>query len=1134
MYRARIIYLLLFSMFWGTMSAQTSPLSQGKWYKIATTKQGIYKLSGGQLRSLGFSLPIVSSQLQLFGFNLNSLSEKVPANPTMGLSENAVKVFDGGDGQIDEADYILFYSQGPIIWKFDSIANRVQHFNYTSADSVYYYLTIGTNGKRILTQNPQSGTGDVREIFSQHFLYEKDSISLLNSGKVFYGLPMGQGVGKQSQLIYSINTQGMNSVSTLKCFTHMASTSYNTLGQFDFSMNDQLLHSSVLSPVTGLLFDNIASELTDSFTVSATTNWPTKSSLRINYTSANLSSTGWIDYIELHAKKPIAFGQDSAIQFSIEDGINKGGFANCKIQNADPTTMVWDITNSESPLQLVLQVNGTGVGSFMQPTDSISNFIGVTQNAFEIPALLGPIANQNTIQNNGQVDYVIVAAPAFMNTAIKYQQYQIAKFGRKAIAVNAKEIYNDFAGGQISAIAIRNYLKTLSNLAIRNNYAAPKYLLLLGMGNFNARKLNIETELPVYENEISNSILSSFSTDDFFSILKTGDNINSVNSINELALGVGRIPARTIAEADTVISKLINYQSNKLGGAWENKITWVADDGDYNLHLQDAESIVGHLQLNASHWDQNKIYLDLFPAVSSTSGNTYPLAFNAIQQSVSDGTLLLNYTGHGNYLRLSEEAVISQAQFENWNNAKKLPLMVTASCNFAPFDQPSLSAIAWDALMKNSKGIIGLVAANRLVFAYSNKQINDLFIQQLLVKNNAGQYNTIGQALQKAKQISWSQGGDRTNDFKFNIIGDPALQLSLPNYEVVIKNLNNKPFIGHDTLLSGNKYKIEGTIQDKGLIKSNFNGFIDLIIYDAVKNIKTLANQSTSMSVSIAVQENILFKGKATVANGLFNIEFKLPMQVTNTSSPIRIELAAISDSLSAIKVVDSVYVKTNLLENTLDTIGPVINAYLNDPLFKQGGWAAPNSTIFISLTDTSGIQTSGNALGHDLAIWLDNNPVPMIVNNFFIADINTYLSGKVQYALPLLSEGKHKCIIKAWDLLGNSSSDTIYFEVPNSSHLTIKNAFNFPNPFIDKSTFGFEVNQVGNEAQIGFEVMGIAGQRVYEQSLKLVNYTNKIFLNWNGITSAGTMLKPGTYYYRFTILTKSGTASIANIFMKL
>ena len=272
--------------------------------------------------------------------------------------------------------------------------------------------------------------------------------------------------------------------------------------------------------------------------------------------------------------------------------------------------------------------------------------------------------------------------------------------------------------------------------------------------------------------------------------------------------------------------------------------------------MQDAEEIVGHLQSNAPNWNHDKIYLDLFPAIATSSGNTYPLAYNAIQQTVQDGTLLINYTGHGNYLRLSEEAVISQPQFDSWNNREKLPLMVTASCNFAPYDQPELSPIAWDALMKNGKGIIGLVAASRLVFAYSNKQINDLFIQQLFVPDSSNNYPSIGQALQKAKVKNWAQGGDHINAFKFSLLGDPALRLLSPNYKIAVQQLNGNRFTGKDTLLSRNKYTLQGYIQSGNNVNNSFNGVVELIIYDAVKYQKTLANQATSMSVPIAVQEN--------------------------------------------------------------------------------------------------------------------------------------------------------------------------------------------------------------------------------------------------------------------------------------
>lgn len=1134
MNRAKFHILVLFLTFATALMAQNSPFAKGKWSKIAVQKQGIFKLTGTQIRSLGFVLPIPSSQLQLHSHDYSMLEEKVPTNPLGGFAENAISVIDGGDGQIDEADYILFYAQGPVKWNRNGLQNISNHFSRSSTDSVFYFLTLGSNGKRVGVQNIQSSSFENRNEFTQRLFFEKDSISFLNSGKTLWGLPMGTGAGKQTELNFLVNTQGMHSASAIQCFTHLASTSYQVNGAFNFYWNDQLAHTTLLQPVTGMLFDDIAKEVTDSFTQKSSVPWPNKSTLKVNYSSANATATGWIDYVELVMQKPVGFWQDNILSFSIENEIQQDKVVNCNIQDIDPSSIIWNVTRIENPIQISWQSGVGNTGSFLQKMDTIQDFFAVKNNAFETPILLGNLPNQDLINIADEINYVIISAPAYMESAKKYQQFQQRQFGRQVMLVNAREVYNDFSGGQSTPIAFRNFLVHLRSKAIQNKVKAPEYLLLLGMGNFNPKKLNLNFELPVYENDNSTSILSSFSTDDFFSILSTGDDIKNYNAIQQLSMAVGRIPARTIAEADSVIEKLIRYQSAKMGGEWENKITWIADDGDYNLHLQDAESIVANLQTKTSKWNQQKLYLDLFPALASTSGNTYPLVNNGLQQSVLDGTLLINYTGHGNYLRLSEEGVITQSQFESWNNRDKLPLLVTASCNFAPYDQPNLNAIAWDAFMKNGKGIIGLVAANRLVFAYSNKQINDLFIQQLLVDDSAGNASSIGLALLKAKNINWKLGGDRVNDFKFNIIGDPALVLNKPNRTIEVESLNGNSFKNRDTLISGSNFQLKAWVKQKGITQTEFNGVLTITIYDAVKYKQTLANQSTSMVVPIAEQSQILFKGNATIKNGFMQAGFILPAQVGNGSKPIRMQLTATSGINSAIQIFDTIYVKSNALNFQKDTIGPEIDAYLNEPKFKQGDWSTQSPVLFIRLKDSAGIQSSGNALGRDLSIWIDNNPNPILFNNYFVADMDTYQSGTASISLPTFSVGKHFIIIKAWDLLGNGAKDTIYFEVPPLSGLLYKKPFNYPNPVQLNSRFGFETNQVGKTLLVNFEILNHNGLILYSKFTGIENAATKFYIDWDGKTKDGGLLAPGVYYYRFTIQNNNDISILSNSFIKL
>lgn len=1131
---ARLLIFIVFLLLFAGLSAQISPFSTGKWAKIGVKRQGIVKLTGGQLKTLGFNLPVASSQLQLFSLNGSLLSESVPAEPPMGLQENAIQVEDGGDGMMNDGDMILFYHSGKTNWVYDPVSQTAKHQNRQSSDTSFFYITIGANGKRIGTQNFSYSGSSTKEKFTQHFLYEVDSVSLLNSGKIVWGIPMGQGAGKQAQISFPITTQQMLNSEKIQCNVHLAATSYQSNGQFDFYWNNQLAHSSSLLSVSGLLFDDIASEKTDSFTSPVTTSWPNTSVFKINFTAPSANATGWVDYVEMHVKKSIGFWQDSTLSFHIEDDFVRGNYYACKFQNTDANTLIWNVTDPQNPLSISLQVDANGTATFNQKVEAATQYFGVKYAAFEPPILLGPVANQNTLAINSSSNYVIIAAPAYLEAAKKYQTFQLAKFGRIVTVVNAVELYNDFAGGQPTAIAIRNYLKHVFNKASLNQVVGPEYLLLMGMGNFNNRNLNVNFELPVFESNHSTSILSSYTTDDFFSSLNTHTDINIITQPYSNQLAVGRIPARNVREADSAIAKLIRYQTNTVAGAWANKLTWIADDGDYNLHLQDAESIVANLQSKEKKWNHKKLYLDLFPAENTTSGKIYPMANAALQQAVQEGSLMINYTGHGNYLRLAEEAIVSQDVLNGWNNATYLPLLVTASCNFAPYDQPNLNAIAWDAFMKNRNGIIGMVAANRLVFAYSNKQINDLFIQQLLVRDAMGKYPSIGKALQMAKLANMSMGGDRVNTYKFNLIGDPALQLAAPKYQISISAINNQPFLGKDTLSTGVKNTIQGKIKEGERAITTFNGVVELTIYNATKWIKTLANQSTSMSVPIATQESILFKGKATVSNGVFSIDFILPMQVSNSAESIRFALSAQNDSSAALQVIDSIFVKPNNLLNVSDTLGPSISAYLDNIHFKPGAWAANNATLFISLKDTSGIQTSGNALGHDLSVWLDANTIPFIVNNYFVADVNSYQSGKLQYSFSNLIEGGHKLIIKAWDLLGNGAADTIQFEVPRTNQLTLKNAYSYPNPFKEKAKFGLEMNVTGKEVELGFEVRDQNGQLLYSRTSNFVNVSNRVDLEWNGVTNAGTPLQTGVYYYQMRVQVNGAVSSLASSFIKL
>ena len=1121
---------------WG----QVGMLSKGNWVKIAVPNEGVYKLTGTQFKAMGFADKLNANQIQLYGMDLTKLSEKVPNALPDSLTEMAIEMQDGGDGIFDEQDQFLFYAQGHYKWISTNLLEAPIRQKITSQDSLYFFLRIGSSGKRISSLNKPGAASKIVQTYLAKWLIEKDTINILSSGKTWLGDPMGIGLGKKTIQSFSLNMEGLQLNAPLFFQSQLAASTYQTDASFSIRLNDQILSTKSLNPVSGLIFDDAYKIRFDSSTI-----WLDKTkvqkagqslgnmNLQVDF-NAVTGSTGWIDYIALQGQRTIGYWGNSGFGFDYQTAKPLEQLVEFEIQNATTQTRVWDLSQCLQPVALNTQMGQNAIATFKIVDSAQKYFYVFEANKINAAQFSSVIRNDSSFSLS-PVDYIMIAAPDFFPAAKALQQFHEKQNGYKVGLFNSTQVYNEMASGQPSHIAIRNFIKYLIEQSKLKNQPSPAYVLLLGMGNFNAQKIQLSKELPVYTSEVSNAILTSYSSDDFYAIQQPGKQIQFTQTIDSLSLAIGRIPARTIAEANKMVEKLIQYQSSKKMGLWQNQLTWVADDADYNLHLQDAEEIIGNLKSKTTNWNHKKLYLDLFKASQTLTGNTYPDVNKAIQEAVQAGTLVLNYTGHGNFLRLTEEAVISKSEMQSWNNAGKLPIMVTASCDFAPYDQPANAPIGFDALMQNDKGIIALVAANRLVFAYSNKQINDAFMQSLLVPDSNGQFMSIGQALQAAKKYNFSRNGDRLNAFKFGLMGDPAMRIVQPKHQIKCTELNQSPWSDTLYLKAGGKYTIKGNLSAKNQILQNFKGSIDMVLWDAPSTKKTLANQVNSQAVAIETQEQAIFKGKATVQNGQFEISFILPGNLpSSTTAALKLQLYAYNDTADASIQLQSIFIQGSANQNRLDTTGPVIDTYINTPSFKSGDWVSAPSTLFVTLKDSSGIQSSGNELGQDLKLIIDDTLVKNYnLNAFFTYYENQYQSGEIQYPLPVLEEGKHRLIVKAWDLLGNVSKDTIWIEVPGKKNKNIRNLSISPNPVQANAKFSFELNNSVDPMWMQLEVFDANGRRHFSTSQQIQPKSNKIVIDWDGHANNGGLLPPGKYYFKVIVQQNGLIEQMLNGFLK-
>jgi len=700
----------------------------------------------------------------------------------------------------------------------------------------------------------------------------------------------------------------------------------------------------------------------------------------------------------------------------------------------------------------------------------------------------------------------------------------------RTVVVTSGQVFNEFSSGSPDPVAIRDFTKMFYDRAGSDSTKRPRYLLLFGDGSFDYKdRIKNNTNLvPAYESNVSLDPLGTYTSDDFFGLLDDGDDING-NGTYLLDIGIGRIPAADEASAKQIVDKILAYHTNTGLGPWHNELTFVADDEDNNLHLQDAEVITGAASTVAPVFNVDKIYLDAYKQQGGAGGSRYPQVNIANNNKLFSGTLIWNYSGHGGFRRLAEEVVLDQEIINGINNPTRLPLFITATCDVAPFDNPLVSSIGENLLLRPKTGAIALMTTTRLVFAFSNRVMNKNYLEAALQRNADGSYPSLGEAVKRAKNFTYTFSGDVINNRKFTLLGDPALTIGLPKYQVKTTAVNNNPVSAiPDTLKALSSYIITGVITDQaGNPAADFNGTIYPTVLDKQQDQTTLANDPGSQPVNFKVQKNLLFKGKAKVQNGQFSFNFIVPKDIDYKFGNGKISYYAENGSIDGNGILTNIIVGgTGTGIN--DAEGPQLRAWLNDEKFVNGSITNNAPVLLVKVYDTSGVNIMGTGIGHDLSAILDNDPEQIFVlNQFYEAEIDNFRKGVVRFQLPVLEEGTHVLSIKAWDVANNSSETTIEFRVVQPQKLVLDHVLNYPNPFTTHTNFWFDHNRPNEELKVFVQIYTVSGKLVKTLRETIFSTGNRSSeVEWNGKDEYGSTLGRGVYIYRLKVQTPDGQSA--------
>ncbi|HSH03073.1 MAG TPA: C25 family cysteine peptidase [Anaerolineae bacterium] len=411
---------------------------------------------------------------------------------------------------------------------------------------------------------------------------------------------------------------------------------------------------------------------------------------------------------------------------------------------ANTTSWLWNITHPYTPTIVTYDQDKNEFTT----TPNQTYLLATPQQAHQPTFSLMPEWELNLRQPATGADYIIIVPPRqgfadALQPLITHRQQQ----GLSVLAVPLQQIYDEFGYGRQTPQAIRDFLAYTH----AQWPTSPQYVLLAGDATYDPQSRT---------NGPNQDILPTYLIFTEYAGYVASDTWYTLFGDNELEpqLAIGRFPAQTVTQLETMVNKTIAYEQ-AAPNPNRNRALLVADN---EPDFDEASDLLAD-QLIDTGYQPQKLYL---------SQNLTPQ--EEIINSINDGVGIINYIGHGGIQVWADEVVFRNEDVAKLNNGDQLPIFTTFTCLNGYFNHPEVNALAETLLWEEDGGIVAAIAPSGRSFTVQQVPIADVFYQQLLT----GEATTLGQALQTAKQQSANRDTQREVIHTFNLLGDPALHFN--------------------------------------------------------------------------------------------------------------------------------------------------------------------------------------------------------------------------------------------------------------------------------------------------------------------------------------------------------------------
>ena len=1068
-----------------------------EWIKVKVKDDGIYRISGASLRSLGLDLSaVMCSRIKVFSSAGKDLDNSPAASPYHGAQEISRRIVDtNSDGYFNDNDYIIFYAASAL-----TRDGSVQSYYYNKySGHAYYWIDPGLDSPgdgKDMQPAALTGTEYSQElsVFTKHIFNETRNENYYEDDHFFlwYG-----------KMIEPFSTHTVS-----------------------FGLKDMVQTDSVLIRVKN------SDEITNSARIEHTIN---------GESGSNVVS---IDRIFEHKFEP---------SFFIPNGSNTLSMANTalttpKYFNGYEVLYTAPVTASSADEYFYARSNAgvrtrMGLGNSagrdlynisdpynvrhsnlsgdycIADIDSISSYL-LFSGTYKNPVSLSIYDNRNSPSLhsvNRTVDMVIIASDEFISffrndeTGIEYINTHINSYdnGVNSIAlVSVDSLSNEFGRGYQEPAATRNFIRYA-----HENWGT-EYFILAGDGNYYIYPETQSSEKNcIYPSDPNYSVILGTGSDDFYA------NLLSLTYAQHVSLG--RFPASNISELKNIIVKTIEFMKNDMIDNHRSKILLVGDDerslnnsGTWTetFHINNTEAYI--VPAVPGYYYTDKLYMTEYPFEYSAATGLFlkPKAEQDLIRKLNGGVNIFCYIGHGAPMQLAHERLFTTSTFSKVYNHDKYYFMFGATCEFGVFNNPERKYLAEQMLLSPGKGSIGLINSVREVYVGRNERFFASLLSSAL--SNELDKLTIGQALKEGKNDQPEAG----NSSRYMLLGDPALKLfgdkKIVRSQSSVELYTLKP----DSIMSHLDTDTAGILGNDGILNTVIvDSEVKRAYYNSEEWPKLTTATFTMDTLKYTLPGKIILSARSEIQDGSSVTKFILPKDLTYGDNKGRVHFyGRNSEGVEFTGSIDSVSIKGDPEASVTDSIPPSIRIFFNSENYIEGDPIGQSPVIYARIEDENGINTSGG-IGHKMIMELDG--VQTDVTSNFSYDLNSYQSGATFYQFVDLSAGGHMIKVSAWDNFNNYNEAVQSFSTVNESTKNEKwigNLLNHPNPVKKKgTTFGFSVNLPSELRSYSVTIYTINGRKVKTIESGLIDYTDQFqSVFWNGKDADGDSPANGVYIY--------------------